>query len=374
MTNNAFIFSGVSIEMPNTHKSHLDMLQLCCGICGLKKNQQQLRLMSECVLIHIKSIDGYKDYDINDDRYPKVICEQHQRAVREKVNNPSKICYEFSLPINVPHFCDISLPRITRASSSDFDQTHTCFLCEQNQVGRPKSIEKNNHTSSKICPKCFQAIGRGIPHPCVKSTKNSVLNITKTIQELKPPVQDQVFYSFIKSKEASNSTSMSKRIKLSTPGKPAQIEVNPSTSNNTMSIGTETLDNIRIQAGLSLTQMKIVEGGLRAELGRESIPPYYRKHASSQIKILENYFNVSKHTFITATNGGLPSDYTKLWTVWAPMVPLIIHINEYRNNDPSDYLIKVMADTGKGQTKVCFCIIPTMECSTNNSRSTYAEG
>ena len=77
---------------------------------------------------------------------------------------------------------------------------------------------------------------------------------------------------------------------------------------------------------------------------------------------------------VAAINGGIPSEYTELWTVWAPIVPLIIHINEYRNNDPSDYLIKIMVDTGNGQSKVCFCIIPIKEWSTDTSRSTYAEG
>ena len=43
-------FQVVPIEMSNTAKSHSDMLQLCCGICGLKKNPQQLRLICECVL------------------------------------------------------------------------------------------------------------------------------------------------------------------------------------------------------------------------------------------------------------------------------------------------------------------------------------
>ena len=66
---------------------------------------------------------------------------------------------------------------------------------------------------------------------------------------------------------------------------------------------------------------------------------------------------------------------TDLWTVWAPIVPLIEWINNYRKNTASsDYLIKVMADSGKGKTIVCFCIIPMNECTSTNTRSTYAEG
>ena len=117
--------------------------------------------------------------------------------------------------------------------------------------------------------------------------------------------------------------------------------------------------------------MKIVEGGIRADLGRKAIPSHYREHASSQIHVLDNFFNVEKHNFITATNGGIPSKYTEMWTVWASIVPLIEWINDYRNNTASsNHLINVMADTGKGKTKVCFCIIPMNECASTKTRST----
>ena len=121
--------------------------------------------------------------------------------------------------------------------------------------------------------------------------------------------------------------------------------------------------------------MKIVEGGIRADLGRQAIPSHYREHASNQIHLLDNFFNVEKHNFITATNAGMPTKYIDLWTVWAPIIPLIECINNYRKNiASSDYLIKVMADSGKGKTIVCFCIIPINEYTSANTRSTYAEG
>ena len=40
----------------------------------------------------------------------------------------------------------------------------------------------------------------------------------------------------------------------------------------------------------------------------------------------------------------------------------------------TETLIKVTADTGKGKTKVCFCIIPFGEIEEKQRRSTYAEG
>ena len=54
---------------------------------------------------------------------------------------------------------------------------------------------------------------------------------------------------------------------------------------------TETLENKNIQAGLSLNQMTILEGGIRADLGHQTIPPPYGEHALSQIHVLDNLFN-----------------------------------------------------------------------------------
>ena len=65
----------------------MDMLQICCGICGIKKKPDQLRKISDLTLERIKTIEGYEEYDINDDRYPKMICKEHDQAVRERYNN-----------------------------------------------------------------------------------------------------------------------------------------------------------------------------------------------------------------------------------------------------------------------------------------------
>lgn len=161
--------------MPYVIRTHFDMLHLCCGICGHKKNPNQLRSISESILVQIKSIDGYQDYNLNDDRYPKVICEQHRAAVREKFKNPSQSVYKFKLPSNIPQFSSISLlSTVTPTTQSGFNKAHACFLCDQNHVGKSTKQEVNNNKPSKVCPKCLQITGRGIVHPCLKSTKKKL--------------------------------------------------------------------------------------------------------------------------------------------------------------------------------------------------------
>ena len=50
-----FLFINSAI-MPNTARTHTDMLQLCCGICGKKKKPSCLRTITENILTKIKSI------------------------------------------------------------------------------------------------------------------------------------------------------------------------------------------------------------------------------------------------------------------------------------------------------------------------------
>ena len=62
---------------------------------------------------------------------------------------------------------------------------------------------------------------------------------------------------------------------------------------------------------------------------------------------------------ITETQSGEPTEQKQIWSVWADINDLVEFINNKRQNDSStEYLIKVMADTGQKMTKVCFCIIP----------------
>ena len=188
--------------MPHHARTHIDMLQNCCGICGIKKKSEQLRKISDLILEKIKSVEGYDDYDVNDDRYPKVICKEHDQAVRERYNNRDNPTYHFSknLPSNIPKFKDICLPHVgTRANPTGFTDEHSCFLCAQNKVGRPRHHNKSTYKKREyLCSKCLQKCGPGIPHPCLKSKKNAVENISSTLLQMKPIIQNQVIYKILK--------------------------------------------------------------------------------------------------------------------------------------------------------------------------------
>ena len=58
-------------------RDHHDMLNICCGICGFKKQPSKLRKITDGVLTQIKAVPDYAEYDLIDPRYPKVICNEH---------------------------------------------------------------------------------------------------------------------------------------------------------------------------------------------------------------------------------------------------------------------------------------------------------
>ena len=75
--------------------------------------------------------------------------------------------------------------------------------------------------------------------------------------------------------------------------------------------------------------------------------------------MLDIFYIHETHNFITATESGKPTEYNDIWAVYAPIVPLIECVNVHRENlNPSDFMIKIMCDSGQGKTKVFICIIP----------------
>ena len=65
---NIYIFFIHSAIMPTTARTHADMLQLCCGICGKKKKPSCLRTITDNILTKIRFIKGYEEYDLGNEK------------------------------------------------------------------------------------------------------------------------------------------------------------------------------------------------------------------------------------------------------------------------------------------------------------------
>ncbi len=165
------------------------------------KDPKQLRKITGHILSQIRSIEGYEYYDLENDRYPKVICNRHWVTLYElsKELSNSKSKFNLNLPKYIPPYKDIPL-QATRANPTGFNEKHSCFLCEQNRVGRPRTRDINDTNVSR-CPKCLQRTGIGLKHPCLTSPQKSVSEITNMVGQMDPKISDQVIYSLIKQKK-----------------------------------------------------------------------------------------------------------------------------------------------------------------------------
>ena len=103
--------------------------------------------------------------------------------------------------------------------------------------------------------------------------------------------------------------------------------------------------------------MKLVVGGIRSELGKTSIPKYYRQHVSNKINILGSHFNCEKLPLVVETKDGVPSQVLDRWLVFAEICPLVMDIIKQRHITDALHHLKVMADTGQAFLKVAVSIL-----------------
>ena len=130
-------------------RTHHDMLHICCGICGVKKNPHLVRKITPVLLEKIKSFSGYANYDITDERFPKVLCNEHYIAVHTTYSAKKPSEYKHKIPDKSPPFTEIELSfASTVLSTSGYKGDHTCFLCKQNKVGRPKRRVRGRKASN----------------------------------------------------------------------------------------------------------------------------------------------------------------------------------------------------------------------------------
>ena len=194
-------------------------------------------------------------------------------------------------------------------------------MCEQNFVGRPKRKQTEENLSKKICKICFQEIGRGIPHSCTKSNRDTVNSLVFAIENMDGNVKDRVVHKILQNEMTplNKSASVSNAIELKTYGKSSRISLNPKLNIEKKSVNCDVLDKIRIQSGLSLSQTKVMTGDLRAFLGGASIAANYRDHASTSNNILDKFYFHDKQNFIIKSS--LNESSKDVWVVWAPIGP-----------------------------------------------------
>lgn len=247
--------------------SHEENRLLVCAACGKKivfgKRRDKNLINQEFEQKIIDLINP--NYKRSDNRFPLGICFTCRFTLNEHKSKKTAR----SLP-KMPNFLELVLPRTTRANSdNDSSVICNCFICltarykghVKADTGRghvrnldiqitpstglygnsrntsltnsnKKSDSKEASTSMKICTKCFQQIGKGIPHSC-KSHSEASSNILNLINNLPEKQQEQVATSILSQKidAQSDSSSISSHqnvsLSLSTSGSKMRVVVNP---------------------------------------------------------------------------------------------------------------------------------------------------
>ena len=149
--------------------SPIEFRKTVCLLCVKKCQPKALRNISGQVLIKIKTIQSYKNYNPNDERCPSVICSSCNHIIDRKKN-------EAHLYLPEPFdFTKIQLSKITRSS-----KTCQCTICQigKSGFGIRKNISPNksknvvldttilpSRQNITVCQRCYTVIGKGIDHP-----------------------------------------------------------------------------------------------------------------------------------------------------------------------------------------------------------------
>ena len=199
--------------------SHEENRKKVCAPCGKKivfgkKNPNEFLINANSENLIKKFINS--DFNINNSKFPLSIC---------KTCHVTMLDYEkgvYKRPIqDFPNYVDLVLSKETRSMKN----TCNCYICmtarfkghakntkgrgkkrniknvidisnglyghvllQSNQSSDLKVINNTDPAQVSICNKCFQAVGRGIDHPC----KNAKENILKLVEKLPENNKEQL--------------------------------------------------------------------------------------------------------------------------------------------------------------------------------------
>lgn len=390
---------------------HNENRKKICALCGRKINLGSKNL--ECfhiTAVHEPLIKLFvnKNFSLDDPRFPTAMCticrlilQQHEKNITsrpfktmpnyEDVVLQSQSACNCYICITGRHKGQIKMkskvaigeildPAIVIDPSDGVDASKNATVSEFPR--REQSSKIKAKSTMTICNLCFQKVGRGLRHPCVKNTSSKARareNILKMSSSLPMKQQGQICSSLLSKKinamETDECTTKDSLINISTTGRPKTICLKKPPKPVTFSA--EELNNYQNESGHSGKQMKNIITFIRSTAGRKSIPPDYFKQVSQRAKTLENVYRSDTLEFDVENNaanqkkaiGGQKNSKQKRTVakkitlkqrrpvVWANAEEILNTVIDKRGLI-GNYLVKVMADGGQGFFKIGMTIIP----------------
>ncbi|CAH0560139.1 unnamed protein product [Brassicogethes aeneus] len=383
--------------MPNpcNHRcDHNENRKKICAPCGRKislgsKMLEHFRITDHHELLIKQFINA--NFDLSNPKFPSGICvtcrqilQEHERGiVRRSVKN-------------MPNYEDICLPKETRNTpiSKSFCNCYICLtgrhqghinikkklpVCKtldlsikitpnngmygsQNssitQIPKKETMKPIDQKTLTICQVCYQEVGKGKNHPCIRDSSNNKAQARQNVQELASALpkkqQEQLCVSLLSQKienMKSSTADFQNIVSLSTQGRKKTIFLKASDKPKTISV--ESLNDYQVISGASGKQMKNLSHFIRDNMGRKAVPAYYSVEVSKRAKLLAELYH----------HDVLDFDVEKCLVkqrrpvVWGNAEEILQNIID-RRNLIGNYGVKVMADGGQGFFKISMSVIP----------------
>ena len=356
---------------PNYKKrgNHEENRLKICLIC-LKKSKKMC-LINEKIISFIIKIENY---NLDDIKYPKVVCN----VCKVKVYKCAK---ENDFSLNLTNLNKFSLlKQSTRNSDSIICK---CFLCKlisekskynffkktMKVVKKNSNIKVKKEKFEKRCPDCFNIIGCGIKHKC--NFTNLITNVINKASELDEKKKVQLASTLLKTaiQKSSENNKVQQETDLNLSqlhGKPVKISVNPSEPKKTL-IRVDDLCKLKTNLNLSDRQVNGVSQFIRESTNnRKIIEPHAREKILELSHSFDEFFKCEELNFVSVKKNKATLCKSQ-FVMCSDLEGLITHIAKKRDLPNMTFHIKFGLDGGGGFLKICMILQESYEEMVENT-------
>ena len=255
--------------MPTYAKSHEEFLIIVCGICTLKSGSMQKITPAVQAMIE-KLLENY-DYD----SWPKVVCKACVVTMKHIIEKGPSAATKKLSSIDYDEFW---VPKRTRSEVQRCSckwcvvgrlagQEYLNYKASIKEIGRPRNVEveKVEKENFKICSVCKQRIGKGIKHPCNKTSRNE--NLVSLAGSASPNGTGRVISKLL-NKECEDQGINKKSETLTLPSGSRQLTISFGQKDAIPQWSCQDALKLQDELGLSDTQRDNVLSSVRSVLGQ----------------------------------------------------------------------------------------------------------
>ncbi|CAL4174994.1 unnamed protein product, partial [Meganyctiphanes norvegica] len=266
-------------------RQHKDCRTVVCGVCknfGLK----YLPINAKLLAIIRRKIN--QEFDLNEDRYPSVVCPKCRTALYaiERGHLKNKFIG------NVSEF--------NENTNNDFEECN-CTMCvivkeaQNTQVKNKNAIKKrmlrypSKRPATKkisLCSKCYIKLEKGKEHDC--SLNQIPTNVNELLDE---NAKTAVTSNFLKSSQ--------EKVLRNFNGKPSVLFQGPK---GRPLLESKDLISLQLSRDFTNNDIRHVAAKFRTKHGRKSVEPHFRKQLILQSHYLDNFF-IQKYIDIIDKDG-----------------------------------------------------------------------